>query len=335
MIGIAIVGYGYWGPNLARNFAETEGATLAMVCDADPRRRALAQKRFPALACSADFDEALRNPDINAVAIATPVHTHYELAKRAIKAGKHVLVEKPLTARVDHAEELVALAEKNGVVLMVDHIFVYSSPVLKMKELIAQGRLGKLFFIDSVRINLGLFQHDVNVVWDLAPHDLSIVDFLVEREPVSISAFGGIHADHDIEDVAYLNLDYGDGLVANFHVNWLSPVKVRQMIIGGSERSLIYNDLQTDEKIKVYDRGIDVGEDQDQRRKALISYRSGDTWSPNLAIREPLSRMAEHFVSCVKTGQQPVSDGKSGLRIVKILDAAQRSIKSLNGRVSI
>jgi predicted dehydrogenase len=335
MIGIAIIGYGYWGPNLARNFAETEGASLAMVCDADARRLALAQKRFPALVCAADFDEALRNPDVNAVAIATPVHTHYELAKRAIKAGKHVLVEKPMTSRVDQAEELVALAEKNGVVLMVDHVFVYSPPVLKMKEMVAQGRLGKLFFIDSVRINLGLFQRDVNVVWDLAPHDLSIVDFLVDRLPVSLSAYGTTHANHDIEDVAYLNLDYGDGLIANFHVNWLSPVKVRQMIVGGSERSLIYNDLHVDEKIKVYDRGIDVGEDPEQRHKAMISYRSGDVWSPNLATREPLSRMAEHFVDCIKSGQQPISNGKTGVRIVKILDAAQRSIKSQNGRVNL
>jgi predicted dehydrogenase len=335
MIGIAVIGYGYWGPNLTRNFSETEGAAVMMVCDADPRRLALAQKRFPALACASDLDEALRNPDVNAVAIATPVRTHYELAKRAIKAGKHVLVEKPLTARVDHAEELVMLAEKNGVVLMVDHVFVYSPPVVKMKELVAQGRLGKPFFIDSVRINLGLFQHDVNVVWDLAPHDLSIVDYLVDRLPVSLSAYGSTHANHDIEDVAYLNLDYGEGLIANFHVNWLSPVKVRRMIIGGSERSVIYNDLDVDEKIKVYDRGIDVGEDLDQRRKALISYRSGDIWSPNLATREPLARMAEHFVDCVKSGQQPISDGKAGLRIVKILDAAQRSIKSQTGRVNI
>ncbi len=335
MIGIAVVGYGYWGPNLARNFAQTEGAVMKMCCDADSGRLALAQKRFPALTCTTDFDEALQNPEVDAVAIATPVHTHYELARRAIKAGKHVLVEKPLTIRVDHAEELVSLAEKSGVVLMVDHVFVYSPPVLKIKELVAQGRLGKLFFIDSVRINLGLFQHDVNVVWDLAPHDLSIVDFLLDRLPVSISAYGGTHADHEIEDVAYLNLDYGDGLIANFHVNWLSPVKVRRMIIGGSERSLIYNDLDVDEKIKVYDRGIEVGEDLEQRRKALISYRSGDVWSPNIATSEPLTRMTEHFVSCIKTGQQPISDGKAGLRIVKILDAAQRGIKSQNGRVGI
>jgi len=335
MIGIAVIGYGYWGPNLARNFAETEGAAMMMVCDADPRRLALAQKRFPALLCATDFEEALRNPDIAAVAIATPVHTHYELTKRAIKAGKHVLVEKPLTSRVDHAEELVMLAERHGVVLMVDHVFVYSPPVLKMKELVAQGRLGKLFFIDSVRINLGLFQHDVNVVWDLAPHDLSIVDFLVDRLPVSLSAYGGTHADHDIEDVAYLNLDYGDGLIANFHVNWLSPVKVRQMIVGGSERGLIYNDLHVDEKIKVYDRGIDVGSDPNQRSRAQISYRSGDVWSPNLSTREPLSRMAEDFITCIKEGQKPVTNGESGLRVVKILDAAQRSIKSRSGRVNI
>ncbi|MBO0799757.1 MAG: Gfo/Idh/MocA family oxidoreductase, partial [Blastocatellia bacterium] len=209
MVGVAVVGYGYWGPNLVRNFAQTEGAAMRVCCDSDTRRLALAQKRFSGLNCTTDFDETLRNPEIDAVAIATPVYTHYELAKRAIKAGKHVLVEKPLTTRVDHAEELVMLAEKQGVALMVDHVFVYSPPVLKMKELVE--KLGKLFFIDSVRINLGLFQHDVNVVWDLAPHDLSIVDFLLDRLPVSLSAYGGVHANHEIEDVAYLNLDYGDG----------------------------------------------------------------------------------------------------------------------------
>src|SRR5687768_13754085 len=230
MIGIAVIGYGYWGPNLARNFAETEGAAITMVCDADQRRLALAQKRFPALICATDFEDALNNPDVKAVAIATPVHTHYELAKRAIKAGKHVLVEKPLTSRVDHAEELVALAEKNGVVLMVDHVFVYSPPVLKMKELVTQGRLGALFFIDSVRINLGLFQHDVNVVWDLAPHDLSIVLHLLGQDPETVQATGACHTGNHVEDVAYLTLDFGHHLLAHFHVNWLSPVKVRHMI---------------------------------------------------------------------------------------------------------
>jgi predicted dehydrogenase len=335
MTGIAVVGYGYWGPNLLRNFAETEGAEIKMCCDADPQRLGKAQKRYPALHCETDFEKVLQNSAVDAVAIATPVHTHFELAKRAIKAGKHVLVEKPLTMRVDHAEELVSLAEKKGVVLMVDHVFVYSPPVIKIKELVSQGKLGKLFFIDSVRINLGLFQHDINVVWDLAPHDLSIVDYLLERTPTSVSAFGSTHADQEIEDVAYFNLDYGDGLIANFHVNWLSPVKVRQMIIGGSERSLIYNDIDVNEKIKVFDRGINVGEDVEQRRKVLISYRSGDVWSPNLAQSEPLSSMTGHFVKCIKSGDEPISDGKVGLRIVKILDAAQRSIKAQGGRVTI
>lgn len=335
MTGIAVVGYGYWGPNLLRNFAETEGAEIKMCCDSDPQRLGKAQTRFPALHCETDFEKVLQNSAVDAVAIATPVHTHFELAKRAIKAGKHVLVEKPLTMRADHAEELVALAEKKGVVLMVDHVFVYSPPVLKIKELVTQGKLGKLFFIDSVRINLGLFQHDINVVWDLAPHDLSIVDFMLERSPLSVSAFGSTHADSEIEDVAYFNLDYGDGLIANFHVNWLSPVKVRQMIIGGSERSLIYNDIDVNEKIKVFDRGINVGEDVEQRRKVLISYRSGDVWSPNLAHSEPLSSMTHHFVKCINTGDTPISDGKVGLRIVKILDAAQRSIKAQGGRVTI
>lgn len=335
MIGIAIVGYGYWGPNLARNFAETEGAVLKMCCDTNPQRLTMVQKRYPALTCVSDFDEALRDPGVDAIAIATPAHTHYELAKRALKAGKHVLVEKPLTMRVDHAEELVMLAEKRGLVLMVDHVFIYSPPVQKMKELLTQGRLGKLFFIDSVRINLGLFQHDINVVWDLAPHDLSIVNFLLDRMPVSLSAFGGIHANQEIEDVAYLNLDYGDGLIANFHFNWLSPVKVRQMIIGGCERSLIYDDMDFSEKIKVYDSGIEVGEDLEQRRKVLISYRNGDIWAPNIENSEPLARVTANFVDCIENGQRPVSDGEAGLRIVKILDAAQRSIKGLGVRVQL
>jgi predicted dehydrogenase len=333
MIQVAVIGYGYWGPNLVRNFSEADGARVAVVCDQSAERLARVQKRFPTVETTSDFDAVLKKSGIDAVAIATPVRTHFELACRALEAGKHVLVEKPLTSRVDHAEELVALAEKKGLVLAVDHVFVYSPAVAKMKELLDAGKLGKLFFIDSVRINLGLFQHDVNVVWDLAPHDLSIVDHLLGRLPRSIAAFGAVHANRDIEDVAYLNLDFGDGLIANFHVNWLSPVKVRYMILGGSEQSLIYNDLDASEKIKVYNRGIDVGEDLEQRRKVLINYRAGDVWSPNLANEEPLARMAAQFIGCIRDGKHPLTDGHSGLRVVKILDAAQRSIKAQGGRV--
>jgi len=335
MIHVAVIGYGYWGPNLVRNLQEADGARVAMVCDQSEERLARARRRHPAVEMTTSFDAVLANPAVHAVAIATPVRTHYELARRALEAGKHVLVEKPLTQRVEEAEELCALAEKKGLVLMVDHIFVYSPPVQKMKEIVDSGRLGKLFFIDSVRINLGLFQHDVNVVWDLAPHDLSIVDHLVGRLPRSLSAFGGCHAGNDIEDVAYLNLDYGDGLIANFHVNWLSPVKVRSMIIGGSERSLIYNDLDASERVKVYDRGIKVAQTQEERRQVLISYRSGDVWAPNVANTEALSLMAAHFIECITQCKRSVTNGEAGLRIVRILDAAQRSIKTQGGRVTL
>lgn len=333
MINIAVIGYGYWGPNLLRNFNEAEGARVAACCDRDPQRIERARRKHPGVALLADYELVLKDPGIQAVAIATPVNTHFDLARRALEAGKHVLVEKPLTMRADHAEQLVALAQQKGLVLMVDHIFIYSPPVLKMKEIVDSGRLGKLFFIDSVRINLGLIQHDVNVIWDLAPHDLSIVDHLVGREPRSLSAFGSVHAKDGIEDVAYLTLDYGDGLIANFHVNWLSPVKVRSMILGGSEQSLIYNDLDLSERIKVYDRGITVAKTQEERREVLINYRSGDVWSPNMPNAEPLARMAAHFVDCIQNGRQPVTDGRAGLRVVRILDAAQRSIKKEGERI--
>ena len=335
MINLAVIGYGYWGPNLARNFAETEGARTAVVCDQDPQRLAKAKVKHPMAELTGDYAAVLANPAIHAVAIATPVRTHYELARRALEAGKHVLVEKPLTMRVEHAEELCALADRQGRVLMVDHVFIYSPPVLAMKEIVDSGRLGKLFFIDSVRINLGLFQHDVNVVWDLAPHDLSIVDHLVGRLPRSLSAFGAVHTGNDIEDVAYLNLDYGDGLIANFHVNWLSPVKVRSMILGGGDQSLIYNDLDASEKIKVYNRGISIAKTQEERRQVLINYRSGDVWSPNLANAEPLAKMAAHFIECAAQGKRPLTDGQAGLRIVRILNAAQHSIKAQGGRVTL
>lgn len=330
---MGIIGLGYWGPNLVRNFNAAEGATVRMCCDLDDRRFRKLAPHYSRAEFTTSAEQVLKSAEIDAVAIATPVHAHYSLAKQALEAGKHVLVEKPLTMRVDHAEELVALAEQKGLVLQVDHVFVYNPAVIKMKEIVDSGKLGKLLFIDSVRINLGLFQHDVNVVWDLAPHDLSIVDFLLGRLPRSLSAFGSTHTNTEMEDVAYLNLDFGDGLIANFHVNWLSPVKVRNMMIGGSDRSLIYNDMDVSEKIKVYDRGITVATNAEQRRQLLISYRSGDVWSPNIGTEEALSRMAAHFIECIKEGKRSQTDGACGLRVVKILDAAQRSIKAQGGRV--
>ena len=335
MIRIAVIGLGYWGPNLVRNFMDAEGATVAACCDLDPRRLERLCRRFPTIRAETSFDAVLADQAVDAVAIATPVGTHYELAKRALLAGKHVLVEKPLTARVDHAEELIELADKDGRVLMVDHVFVHHPAVAKVKEIVDSGRLGRLWFIDSVRINLGLFQSDVNVVWDLAPHDLSIVDHLVGRLPRSVSAFGAAHVNPDIEDVAYLNLDYGDGLVANFHVNWLSPVKVRSLILGGSEQSLIYNDLDNSEKIKVYNRGVEIGADLESRRKVLVNYRSGDVWSPNLPNEGALARVAADFVASIRGGRRPLTDGQAGWRVVRILDAAQRSIQAAGWRVGL
>jgi predicted dehydrogenase len=332
-LGVAVVGMGYWGPNLVRNFASVEGGVLRACCDLDERRHRKLAAQYPNTRFITRFEEVLSDPEIHAVAIATPVHTHYELAKRALDVGKHVLVEKPLTMRVDHAEELCSLAKAKGLVLMVDHVFVYSPAVRKMKEIIDSGKLGKLFFIDSVRINLGLFQHDVNVVWDLAPHDLSIVDYILGRPPRSLSAFGSTHARAEIEDVAYLNLDFGEGLIANFHVNWLSPVKVRHMIFGGREQSLIWNDLDVTERIKVYNRGITLPNEWDLKQQLMISYRSGDVWSPNISNEEPLGRMAAHFLECIRDGKTPDSDGEAGLRVVRVLEAAQRSIKAQGGRV--
>jgi len=331
-VRIGVVGLGYWGPNLVRNFRSIEGATVPICCDLDLSRFQRLNAQYSDLDFTTSAKEVIEHRDVDAVALATPVNTHYELARIALNAGKSVLVEKPLSLRVEESEELVELADLKGLTLAVDHVFVYSPAVRQVKQIVDSGRLGKLFFIDSVRINLGLFQHDVNVIWDLAPHDLSIVDYLVGRMPRSVSAFGSVHAKKDIEDVAYLNLDFGEGLIANFHVNWLSPVKVRSMIIGGSEQSLIYNDLDSSERIKVYDRGISTDSDE-EKHKSLISYRTGDMYSPNVSHDEPLRLMAADFVRCIQQQKRPVADGRAGLRVVKILEAAQRSIKAQGGRV--
>jgi predicted dehydrogenase len=336
MVRVAVIGLGYWGPNLVRNLHAVAGENLRLCCDKDAERAQAIARAYPTVKVVTDAEEVIASKDIDAVAIATPVATHYHFARAALNAGKAVFVEKPMTATIQQAEELVSLARRRGLALMVDHVYVYSPAVRKIKELVEKGALGKLLFIDSVRINLGLFQRDVNVVWDLAPHDLSIVDYLVDRLPRSLAAFGAAHAGHDLEDVAYLNLDFGEGLIANFHVNWLSPVKIRYTMVGGSEKSLIYNDLHPAESVKVYDSGITVREDNlEDRRRLLIDYRSGDVWSPHVPQLEPLREAVSHFLDCVARGQTPLSDGEAGLRIVRILEAAQRSIKAQGGRITL
>jgi predicted dehydrogenase len=332
----AVIGLGYWGPNLVRNFSTVVGRRLCSCCDLDRNRGQAMVQSYPDLTVADAAESIFADSSVDAVAISTPVQTHYPLVKAALEADKHVLVEKPFTSSIEQAEELIELAERRGRVLMVDHTFLYSPAVRRIKEIVDAGDLGEFLFIDSVRINLGLFQRDVNVVWDLAPHDLSIVDYLVGRLPRSLSAFGAAHAGNGIESVAYLNLDFGDGLIASFHVNWLSPIKIRHTMLGGTKKSLVYNDLDPVEKIKVYDSGISVREgDLEGRRKVQIDYRTGDVWSPHVPAQEPLRTMVSHFVDCVENGRKPLTDGWAGLRIVRILDAAQRSIKAQGGRITL
>ena len=307
-IKIGVVGCGYWGPNLIRNFASCSQTEVVAVCDANPSRLAAIGQSFPHPKRVQSVDELLRL-GLNAVAIATPVSAHFRLAKKCLNAGLHVLVEKPLASSVPEARALIELAERNGRVLMVDHTYLFNNAVRRIKEIVDSGELGDLYYVDSVRINLGIFQHDINVIWDLAPHDLSIVDHVLAREPRSISSWGCAHADPNVEDMAYVNVDYDDRLLANFHVNWLSPVKIRQMIFAGSRKSLIFNEMNTTEPIKVYDRGIDLGGGPDDRRKLLVNYRSGDVWSPHVEPGEPLQAVVRHFAECISEKKPPMSDG--------------------------
>jgi predicted dehydrogenase len=335
-VGVAVVGCGYWGPNLIRNFSEEPRAQMRWVCDLDEHKLENIRRRYPSVRTTSHFEEALADREVGVVAIATPVQTHHTLARAALQAGKHVLVEKPLADQVALAEDLVQQAQRHERILMVDHTFVYTGAVRRLKNLYDEGLLGDLWYIDSVRINLGLFQHDVNVIWDLAPHDLSIVTHLLGKDPVTVQATGACHTGNHIEDVAYLNLDFGNHLIAHFHVNWLSPVKVRQMIFGGRDRMVIYNDLEPSEKLRIYDRGIEVKADnRDGIYNLLVGYRSGDMWAPTLDGTETLQVEVGHFLDCIERGERPMTDGEAGLRVVKILEAAQMSIKAGGKRVAV
>jgi len=329
---VAVIGCGYWGPNLIRNFSSCPLTEVTAVCDANPAALEAVQKTYNHVKTVTSIDQLLDLP-VQAVAIATPVSTHYPLAARCLEAGLHVLIEKPLTATVQQAEALVELAARHNRIFMIDHTYLYSNPVRRIKELVDNDELGDICYVDSVRINLGLFQNDINVVWDLAPHDLSIVDHVLGLEARSTSAWGCAHVHPDIEDIAYVNVDFHDHMLANFHVNWLSPVKVRQIIFAGTRKSLIFNDLNTTEPIKVYDRGIELGASTEQRRKALVGYRTGDVWSPYVEPGEALQAMVSHFAECIRDEKQPLSDGVSGLRVVRILEAATRSLRAQGGRV--
>jgi predicted dehydrogenase len=339
MLKIGVVGYGYWGPNVARNFHGVAGASLVAVSDLSEKRLGLAQNHYPFIKGIKDPLELIRSTDVDAVAIVTPVFAHYEMAKAALLAGKHIFVEKPFTSTSAQARELVDLAAKKNLKIMVDHTFLFTGAVKKIKEVIDSGELGKLLFYDSVRVNLGLFQHDVNVIWDLAPHDLSIMAHVIDMKPVAISAHGTVHFQGGFEDIAYVAIEFaGNGFIAHFHVNWLSPVKVRKTLISGDKKMLVWDDLDADEKIKIYDRGVDVKSangGKDGIHDLLVSYRSGDVHIPKLEATEALKAEAQYFVECVEKNQEPFNSGQSGLQVVRLLEAAEESIKNGGKRVEL
>lgn len=336
MLNVAVIGCGYWGPNLVRNFMVCPDTNLLWACDQNKMRLDKALSGFPSVRATPSLDDILNDREVAAVAIATPVHTHYEIAKACLNKGKHVLVEKPLASNAQQGEELVRLAEKNSLRLMCDHTFCYSGAVRKIKEIIASGMLGEILYYDSVRINLGLFQHDVNVIWDLAVHDLSILDFLVDDRPEKVSACGVSHAGNNIENIAYVTLHYPNHFIAHFHVNWLSPVKIRKTILGGSQKMLVWNDLEPAEKIKIYDKGIDVNNGEEEKKnQVLVSYRTGDIWAPHVDTTEALARVVKEFSDCIAQQRPAVTDGHAALRVLRVLEATERSIKSEGVTIAI
>ena len=325
MIRMGVIGYGYWGPQIVRNFHGTEGCEVAVVCDKSLESLRRAKHAYPHIKATTDACEILASPDIDAVAVVTPVWTHFELAKAALENGKHVFVEKPFTSNAAQAEELIDLADSKELQIMVDHTFLFTGAVKKIRQLVEDGTLGKLYYYDSTRVNLGLFQHDVNVIWDLAPHDLSIVDQLIDDKPEVVIATGQKHL-NGFEDLAYITIYFRNSIIAHINVNWLSPVKVRTTLIGGEKKMLVWNDLDADEKIKVYDKGVDISNGQSVR-DLLVSYRSGDMWSPKVEQTEALRAEAKYFIDCISNNERPFNDGVAGLRVVRMLEAADKSLK--------
>jgi predicted dehydrogenase len=326
VIRVGVIGYGYWGPNLVRNFAEVPGSVVGVVCDLRPERLAQARARYPAIATSTDFHALINDTALDVVVIATPVFTHFELALEALRSGKHVFVEKPLTATSRQSAQLIEEADRRGLILMVDHTFIYTGAVRKIKELVDSRRLGQLYYYDSVRVNLGLFQHDVNVIWDLAVHDLSIMHYILGVRPSAVSTTGIAHISGEPEDVAYLTCFFDQGLIAHIHVNWLAPVKIRRTLLGGDREMIVYDDLEPSEKVKVYDKGITVNSGSEGVYQMLVSYRTGDMWAPRLDTTEALRTEALHFLQCVESGERPLTDGRVGMEIVRMLEAATESM---------
>jgi len=324
MVNFGVIGYGYWGPNVVRNLVSTDGVRVLAVADKSAVSRQKAQKVHPGIQVTDDALELITSSEIDAVAVITPVWTHYELAKAALENGKHVFVEKPFTSCVAQADELINLALRKNLKVMVDHTFLFTGAVRKIRQLLEDGALGKLYYYDSTRVNLGLFQHDINVVWDLAPHDLSIMDYLIKASPEAIVATGQRHLNGH-EDVAFMTLYFPEQVIAHINVNWLSPVKVRTTLIGGERKMLVWNDLEADEKVKVYDKGVSITS-REGLYNLLVNYRSGDMWAPQLEQVEALRQELSYFVECISNNQTPFNDGQAGLRVVRMLEAASQSM---------
>lgn len=327
MISIGIIGYGYWGPNLVRNFAETPGARVAAVSDLDAGKLAVVERRYPGVKTTTDYRELLADPTIDAIAIATPVSTHFDLGMAALKAGKHLWLEKPMTETSEQAKRLVDEAERRGLVLIVDHTFVYTGAVRKMKELIDAGELGRVYYYDSIRVNLGLFQRDVSVISDLAVHDFAILDYLLGEHPCAVSANGTNHFPGTPENLAYVTLFYDSGTIAHTNVSWLAPVKVRTIHVGGSKKMITYDDLEPSEKIKIYDKGVSFTDDPAKIQEMRVGYRTGDMWAPKLVATEALRVEGEHFVDCILNKKVPQTDGHLGLRVVQLIEATSASMR--------
>lgn len=333
MIRVGVLGYGYWGPNIVRNFHSHERSEVVLVCDKSPSAVERLQKVYPAIPFTSDENELLRSTKVDAVCVITPVATHYALAKKALENGKHVFIEKPFTCNSTQAEELIELADRKNLKIMVDHTFLFTGAVRKIRKLVDEGALGKLFYYDSLRVNLGLFQHDVSVVWDLAPHDLSIMDHIIREKPEGVVAAAEKHL-NEVEDIAFISIYFPDRVIAHINVNWLSPVKVRTTLIGGEKKMLVWNDLVSDEKIKVYDKGVSLS-DGKGLHQLLVSYRSGDMWSPQVEQVEALTEETAYFLQCIMENKKPFNDGVNGLRIVRILEAADKSIRNRGEAVAL
>src|SRR5215813_4609905 len=333
MIKVGVIGYGYWGPNVARNFNQPGVSQVVAIADMSPKSQQRAQEAFPQARVMGDAKEILESSEIDVVAVVTPVWTHFEIAKAALNHGKHVFVEKPFTASVAQAEELIELAAKKNLKIMVDHTFLFTGAVRKIRQLVDEGTLGNLFYYDSMRVNLGLFQHDINVVWDLAPHDLSIMDYVIQKEPEAMVATGEKHL-NNLVDIAFLTIYFPGNVVAHINVNWLSPVKVRTTLIGGEKKMVVWNDLEADEKIKIYDKGVSV-KNGEGMYNLLVSYRSGDMWAPKVEQTEALKAEVNHFMDCIAANRAPMNDGVAGLRVVRLLEAAEKSLQARGKLVEI